>query len=75
MLPGLFLGLLQGVLIPALATVHGDMEKKICVTGFGKLLCEVPAISTNQVVFSKLLEALVTMLEQPHPQGQTQVAF
>ena len=57
--------LLQGVLLGGLGTVHGDMEKKICTVGYGKLLCEHPALLQKQDVWGKTLEvSIFTAMER-----------
>lgn len=43
----------------ALATINGDLEKKICGVGFGKILCESASVAAVPSVWAKLLEGVV----------------
>eukprot|EP00959_Pyramimonas_sp_CCMP1952_P152349 3187508-Pyramimonas_sp.AAC.1 len=45
------------MLLGGLATVHSDMDKKIfCTVGYGKMLCEHPAMMQQQDVWGKTLK-------------------
>lgn len=68
--PGIFMQLLQGVFLGALATINGDLEKKICGVGFGKILCESASVGAVPAVWGKLLEGVVVMFEKAEHANQ-----
>ncbi|OQR80334.1 exportin-2-like [Tropilaelaps mercedesae] len=64
--PQLFGMVLEKLYVPETQRVTGHIERKICAVGMIKILCELPVmVSTYEMFWPQLLEALIRLLEAP----------